>query len=69
MSIRTIASAYRNREITAQEAFDMLTQAGLLPEAFMRLLLAALDDQDAHEGLIRGEREVGKLSDGGFPRI
>jgi hypothetical protein len=54
MSIRAIVSAYRDQKITAEEAFTSLTQTGLLPEAFMQLLLALIEEQEAHDSLVRG---------------
>lgn len=55
MSTGTIANACGDREVTVQEAFDMLTKADMLSDAFVRLLLAALEDPDADDILIRGD--------------
>lgn len=64
MSISTIARAYRDKEITAQEAFERVTKAGLLPEAFMQLLLNALEDQEAYDSLVCGDKEPSSVTGG-----
>ncbi|MCP1454524.1 hypothetical protein J3D49_002078 [Pseudomonas kilonensis] len=51
MDINIIVSLYKKQEISAQQAFELLQENNLLPEALMQLLVNLHDEREAFNSL------------------
>jgi hypothetical protein len=51
MDINIIVSLYKKQEISAQQAFELLQENNLLPEALMQLLVNLHDEREALNSL------------------